>query len=118
MRPGTPVNTKAPAVAGPDGSTFIRMIDSGWHGTIVIEAEGTNEGLADLQARVGNGVMLFPVKNIAGGGRRPSGDTSLGNWDPRLAGVPGEKSVFRLMRAQSRPGEIWLRCVREKEKIM
>ena len=26
-------------------------IDPGWYGTVVVEAEGTNEGLADLQGR-------------------------------------------------------------------
>ena len=28
-----------------------RVVDSGWRGTVVVEAEGTNEGLADLHAR-------------------------------------------------------------------
>lgn len=87
------------------------MIDPAWHGTVVIDAEGTNEGLADLQARVGNSVMLMPVKTLSA---RPSienfGSTPLG------AGGAG-KTVFRLLREKSQPGEIWLRCVREKEKI-
>lgn len=26
-------------------------VDRGWYGTVVVEAEGTNEGLADLQDR-------------------------------------------------------------------
>lgn len=26
-------------------------IDPGWYGTVVVEAEGTNEGLADLESR-------------------------------------------------------------------
>jgi hypothetical protein len=38
---GTPV---------PDTNLFV---DAGWEGTIVLEAEGTNEGLADLQLRCG-----------------------------------------------------------------
>lgn len=29
------------------------FVDPGWYGTIVVEAEGTNEGLADLQVRCG-----------------------------------------------------------------
>ncbi|KAH9072938.1 hypothetical protein EDB83DRAFT_145205 [Lactarius deliciosus] len=28
-----------------------RIVDPGWRGTVVVEAEGTNEGLADLRAR-------------------------------------------------------------------
>jgi hypothetical protein len=36
-------------IAGSDGL----FIDPGWYGTIVVEAEGTNEGLADLQERCG-----------------------------------------------------------------
>ena len=30
-----------------------RVVDPGWEGALVIEAEGTNEGLADLQLRCG-----------------------------------------------------------------
>jgi len=43
--------------------------DAGWYGTVVVEAEGTNEGLADLQERCGPGV--FPPRaggKIGGGG--------------------------------------------------
>jgi hypothetical protein len=28
-----------------------RLVDPGWRGTVVVEAEGTNEGLSDLHAR-------------------------------------------------------------------
>jgi hypothetical protein len=28
-----------------------RIVDPSWRGTVVVEAEGTNEGLADLHAR-------------------------------------------------------------------
>ena len=35
-------------------------VDPGWYGTIVVEAEGTNEGLADLQARCHS---AFPTRN-------------------------------------------------------
>lgn len=35
-------------------------IDPGWYGTVVLESEGTNEGLADLQMRCGSGV--FPPR--------------------------------------------------------
>jgi hypothetical protein len=33
-------------------------VDPGWYGTIVVETEGTNEALADLQARCG--LVAFP----------------------------------------------------------
>jgi hypothetical protein len=58
------------------------FVDSGWHGTVVVETEGTNEALADLQERCGPGV--FP---------------------PRSRGVPPmnriqieNKKVFRVLR--------------------
>jgi len=35
-------------------------IDPGWYGTVVVEAEGTNEGLADLQSRYPS---AFPPRN-------------------------------------------------------
>lgn len=93
------------------------MIDQGWCGVIVVEAEGTNEGLADLQARVGNSVKLFAMKAING----PRMLSQDGQNDRSVQGQgnagEGGKSVFRLLRGQSRPGEIWLRCVRDKERI-
>ena len=39
-------------------------VDPGWHGTVVVEAEGTNEGLADLQSRCRS---AFPARNDSGG---------------------------------------------------
>jgi hypothetical protein len=36
------------------------FVDSGWYGTIVVETEGTNESLADLQDRCGPGA--FPPR--------------------------------------------------------
>ncbi|KAG9042171.1 hypothetical protein FS837_011191 [Tulasnella sp. UAMH 9824] len=103
IRPGAPVSYDAPPIVGPDGQSYIRLIDAGWHGIVVIDAEGTNEGLADLQGRIGNAVTLFPTKTLTGGRVPPA--------------VSGGKSVFRLLRDKSRPGEIWLRCVREKERL-
>ena len=38
-------------------------IDAGWNGKIVVEAEGTNEGLADLQVRCWG---AFPPRTGAG----------------------------------------------------
>ena len=41
-----------PSSAGPGPSpTGAWVIDPSWYGTVVVETEGTNEGLADLQAR-------------------------------------------------------------------
>ncbi|KAF8686527.1 hypothetical protein RHS04_00176 [Rhizoctonia solani] len=76
-------------------------VDRMWDGYIVVEVEGTNEGLADLQARVGNSVRLFPAKTAG-----------------MEFGPPTGKSPFRLLRSSSRPGEIWIRAVREKERLL
>ncbi|KAF8754700.1 hypothetical protein RHS01_05955 [Rhizoctonia solani] len=62
-------------------------VDRMWDGYIVVEVEGTNEGLADLQARVGNSVRLFPAKTAG-----------------MEFGPPTGKSPFRLLRSSSRPG--------------
>lgn len=73
------------------------VVDAGWEGALVIEAEGTNEGLADLQLRCGM------------------------EWFKPQPGVQPKQGdggrVFRLLRERSRPGEIWLRTVRMKERI-
>ena len=89
-----------------------------------MEAEGTNEGLADLQERCGSGVFPPRAKNII---------PNPGNLRPR-----NDKGVFRLLREKrsethilifaalianvvsyhSRPGEIWMRTVSEKERLI
>jgi hypothetical protein len=79
-------------------------VDAGWYGAVVVEAEGTNEGLADLQQRCGPGAFHALV-----GARK-------------AAGTPGTrggemKRVFRVLREKSRPGEIWIRTVTEKERL-
>ncbi|KAG6826768.1 hypothetical protein H0H92_014523 [Tricholoma furcatifolium] len=88
-----------PRVPIPETNLFV---DPGWYGTIVVETEGTNESLADLQARCGPGA--FP---------------------PRPAPVNGFKAtdrdnklVFRILREKSRPGEIWIRAVSPKERLL
>lgn len=95
----------------------MQFADPGWFGTVVIEAEGTNEGLADLQGRVGNAVKLFAIKSLTG--QRVSSESmrTYGAMAQQPSGAGG-KSAFRLLRAQSRPGEIWLRCIRDKERIL
>ncbi|KAG9101478.1 hypothetical protein FRC06_002992 [Ceratobasidium sp. 370] len=93
-RPGMPIpNTNPPAV-----------VDRMWDGSVVVEVEGTNEGLADLQARCGSEVRLFPAK------------TAGMNIDRVGKGLG--KTPFRLLRTLSRPGEIWIRAVREKERLV
>ncbi|KAG8791372.1 hypothetical protein FRC16_000437 [Serendipita sp. 398] len=72
-------------------------VDAGWEGRVVIEVEGTNEGLADLQLRCGP------------------------EWFKPQPGVQPKQGdggrAFRLVRERSRPGEIWLRAVRMKERV-
>ncbi|KAH8996661.1 hypothetical protein EDB92DRAFT_1841086 [Lactarius akahatsu] len=70
-----------------------RIVDPGWRGTVVVEAEGTNEGLADLRARC-RGVTVAP----------PPGER--------------ERMVWRVLRERSRPGEIWIRAVSFKERLI
>lgn len=89
-------------------------MDSGWYGTVVVETEGTNESLADLQERCGPGA--FPPR---------AGEHGRRENEARL--------VFRILRERrygflflpisrvdcvlSRPGEIWIRTVSSKERI-
>ncbi|KAF5353953.1 hypothetical protein D9756_006935 [Leucocoprinus leucothites] len=87
----------------PISGTDNLYVDPGWYGTIVVEAEGTNESLADLQDRCGPGV--FP---------------------PRVRGAhvsvtqaqAENRKVFRILRERSRPGEIWIKCVSVKERLL
>ncbi|KAI6026663.1 hypothetical protein BKA83DRAFT_4246309 [Pisolithus microcarpus] len=76
------------------------FIDPNWYGTVVVEVEGTQEGLSDLQDRCGPGV--FPP--------RPEAITGI------VKGVD-RRRIWRVIREKSRPGEIWLRVVREKERV-
>lgn len=41
------------------------LVDPNWYGRVVIEAEGTNEGLVDLQERCGPGVFPPRAETIA-----------------------------------------------------
>ena len=46
------IRIPVPSTAGPGPSpSGAWIIDPSWYGTVVVETEGTNEGLADLQAR-------------------------------------------------------------------
>jgi len=75
---GTVAGAGRLAIPGTDGL----FVDPGWYGTVVVEAEGTNEGLADLQERCGPGV--FPPRIVAGSG------AGSGNGEA--------KRVFRILR--------------------
>ncbi|CAA7270483.1 unnamed protein product [Cyclocybe aegerita] len=79
------------------------FVDPGWYGTLVVETEGTNEALADLQDRCGPGA--FPPRP------RPL------HGQIHQAQVENRK-VFRILRERSRPGEIWIRAVGVKERLM
>jgi len=93
------------------GSSRIRIpdtrglfVDSGWYGTVIVETEGTNESLADLQDRCGPGVFPPRAKGVAGQmGINPAADA---------------RKVFKILRERSRPGEIWIKTVSVKEKIL
>jgi hypothetical protein len=52
-----------------------RLVDSGWRGTVVVEAEGTNEGRADLHARC-RGVFQPRAGDVA----PPSGERERMVW--------------------------------------
>ncbi|KAG1758793.1 hypothetical protein EDD22DRAFT_783475 [Suillus occidentalis] len=80
------------------------FIDPGWYGTVIVEAEGTNEGLADFQARCGPGVFPPRADNVT---------SKMRNEKEK-----GSRRVYRVLREKSRPGEIWIRAVREKERVM
>ncbi|KAJ7176688.1 hypothetical protein C8R46DRAFT_889987 [Mycena filopes] len=93
-RPPSPARIPIPESAG-------LFVDPGWYGTIVVETEGTNEALADLQ------------------------DRCPGAFPPRAGGPPtvalkeakDAKKVFKILREKSRPGEIWIRAVGPKERL-
>ena len=64
-------------------------VDPGWFGTIIVEAEGTNEGLADLQARCKRG---FPPRAVG---------TEVHAVNGHVNGSAPKKSqgkVYRLLR--------------------
>ncbi|KAF5360319.1 hypothetical protein D9758_009121 [Tetrapyrgos nigripes] len=83
------------------------FVDSGWFGTIVVETEGTNESLADLQDRCGPGIFPPRVRPSTAGLKTPQA----------MAKEQDAKSVFRILRERSRPGEIWIRAVSPKEQL-
>lgn len=106
LRGETPLLPQRPNTAtNNNGRTPV--IDVAWEGTVFIEAEGTNEGLAELQDRCGPEVRIAPNQS----------QRAIAPPQQRKGSRPRGKTVFRMIRAQSRPGELWLRCAREKEKV-
>lgn len=65
IRPAGPGNARARHLRVPIPNTDGFFIDAGWYGTVVLEAEGTNEGLADLQGRCGPGVFPPRAETLA-----------------------------------------------------
>ncbi|KAI0777603.1 hypothetical protein BD413DRAFT_601941 [Trametes elegans] len=104
---GKPIRLSVPRDVGPGpGPGGAWFIDPGWFGTVIIEAEGTNEGLADLQARCQG---AFPPRAVG----------AAANLSPeRSAREQEQRNVFRILREKSRPGEIWIRTVTHKERLL
>ena len=72
-----------PRIPIPDTDNL--FVDSGWHGTVVVETEGTNEALGDLQERCGPGA--FPARFRAR------------SVHPQISQIQIEnKKVFRILR--------------------
>ena len=101
------------AGAGPS-PTGAWVIDPDWFGTVVVETEGTNEGREDLQGRCRIQVM---------GGRGAEADENNTVW--RILRERRYRFCIR-KSAQlyvnlfyfSRPGEIWIRAVSKKERLI
>lgn len=71
------------------------FVDAGWYGTIVVETEGTNEALADLQDRCGPGAFPSRARGVHALVRAQGQGAEKGG--------PGErereaKKVFRILR--------------------
>ncbi|KAE9391533.1 hypothetical protein BT96DRAFT_831917 [Gymnopus androsaceus JB14] len=94
----TPLASRIPI---PDTTLFV---DPDWYGRIVIETEGTNEALADLQERCG--MAEFPTAQ----GRRVRNKKREQEWEGRM--------VYRILPERSRPGERWIRAVSPKQKFL
>lgn len=86
----------------------------------MVETEGTNESLADLQDRCGQGVFPLRVR---------------GAYPPVTQAQLENRKVYRILRERryvcacsfslvvlmyiiSRPGEIWIKCVNVKERLL
>ncbi|KAJ7220559.1 hypothetical protein GGX14DRAFT_675153 [Mycena pura] len=90
----------SPRIPIPDSGGL--FVDPGWYGTLVVETEGTNEALADLQDR-------------CPGAFSPRSGNSTRAMVSKEANEA--KKVFKILREKSRPGEIWIRAVNLKERL-
>lgn len=74
-----------------------RPVDIGWVGTVVIETEGTNEGLADLKGRCRGG---YPPKarsaSSSAKGVKGGAGTGAGGNEPNVG--ERERCVWRILR--------------------
>ncbi|CAK5274200.1 unnamed protein product [Mycena citricolor] len=99
MSPSRGSRPESPRIPIPESAGL--FVDPGWYGTIVVETEGTNEALADLQ------------------------DRCPGAFPPRAGGQPtvvlkeakDARKVWKILREKSRPAEIWIRAVGPKERL-
>ncbi|KAF9269776.1 hypothetical protein L218DRAFT_993768 [Marasmius fiardii PR-910] len=80
-----------------------QTVHSSWYGSIVIETDGTNECLDDLKERCGLGVFPHKTAAIGRNGRKRE----------RHEGM-----VWRILRDKSRPGEIWIKVITPRERLM
>ena len=86
---GKPLRVSVPKCVGPGpGPGGVWLIDPGWYGTVVVEAEGTNEGLADLQERCRG---AFPIRAMGAA-------ASLSVSPERAAKEEERRNVFRILR--------------------
>ena len=99
---GKPLRVSVPKCVGPGpGPGGVWLIDPGWYGTVVVEAEGTNEGLADLQERCRG---AFPIRAI---GADPSGGVGGGVSPERAARMDERRGVFRILREKRCVLTLW-----------
>lgn len=79
-----------PHTAGPGPSpTGAWVVDPDWFGTVVVETEGTNEGLEDLQARCRGPIVPRRGQQLS----------------PEQQGYEERRVVFRILRERR-----WVLC--------
>ncbi|KAK7054338.1 hypothetical protein VNI00_003532 [Paramarasmius palmivorus] len=71
-----------------------------WYGAVIIETDSSNESLEDLKERCG--LSVFPKKVTSS--RKQKDNCS--------------RMVWRILRDKSHPGEIWIRPVGSRERLM
>ena len=95
---GKPLRISVPKFVGPGpGQGGAWLVDPGWYGTVVVEAEGTNEGLADLQERCRG---AFPIRAMGAA-------ASVGVSPERAAREEERRNVFRILREKRCVLTVW-----------